>query len=365
MTDNLPIKNDLTFAALEKLGAFEITEYTENIDLSDERRYKKLDMNSVDKSAWNMLISQLPGFTSAMTLSHCYRAVFPAGLPHTLIKLKQSGYGGMVKGFEGKFAGAASLYPLQAQAALTSIFSVMSVAVGQHYLTEISGELKLINMKMDKILDFLYGDKKAELIAEIDFLRYAYNNYISVMANEPQRLATITNLQCTKKVAMKNIEFYISDLEATEQAEAKNYDSFTEIANKVFQIKESLDMAVQLLVMGSLMEVYYSQNYDSKYLKSVKDETLWFIERYNTRLISTLNRLNGRNDGYSKPNALNKLIKIDTAPLGARIAELIGMINIGEGSPLRKLVTASIDNISSATEYYIDSNYSVYMPVNP
>lgn len=365
MSNSISIKDDPTFAALKELGAFELTEYTENIDLSDKHCYNKLEISSIDKSSWNMLISQLPGFASTVTLSHCYRAVFPTGLHHTLIRLKQGGFGGMIKSADGKFVGAASLYPLQMQAALTGMFSVISVAVGQHYLTEISSELKLINMKMDKILDFLYGDKKAELMSEIDFMRYAYNNYTSIMSNEQQRLATITNLQNSKKVAMKNIEFYISDLESTERTEAKNYDSFKDIADKVFQIKESLDMSIQLLVTSSLMEVYYSQNYDKEYLASVKDETLWFIERYNTRVISTLNRLNGRNDGFNKPNALNKLSKVDAAPLGAQITETISMLNIGEGSPLRKLVTSSIDNISSATEYYIDSDYSVYIPITP
>lgn len=361
MSDNTSINNDPTFANLEKLGVFEITDCSREVDLSNEHRYKRLEMNPVAKLSWNMLINQLPALTSAVTMHDAYKVVFPLGLPHTLTQLNQGGFGSMIKWADGKFAGTASLHPLQIQTALTGIFSIMSIAVGQHYLTDISSKLKLINMKMDKILDFLYGDKKAELISEIDFIRYAYNNYNSIMTNEQQRLATITNLQNAKKVAMKNIEFYISDLESTERTDAKNYDSFKDTANNVFLIKESLDMAIQLLVTSSLMEVHYSQNYNVEYLRSVKDETLWFIERYNTRVISTLNRLNGRNDGYNKPGLLDKFAKVDTARLGTQITEIISTFKTGEESPMRKLVTASITNLSAATEFYIDKNYNVYI----
>ena len=61
-------------------------------------------------------------------------------------------------------------------------------------------------------MDFLYGDKKAELMSEISFTKYAFENYASIMAHEAQRAATITSLQSAKKVAMNDIEFYIHDL---------------------------------------------------------------------------------------------------------------------------------------------------------
>ena len=70
-----------------------------------------------------------------------------------------------------------------------------------------------MRMNLDKILEFLYGDKKAELMAEISFVKYAYQNYNSIMSHESQRTATIASIQEAKKVAMKDIEFYMNDLD--------------------------------------------------------------------------------------------------------------------------------------------------------
>lgn len=68
---------------------------------------------------------------------------------------------------------------------------------------------------MDKILEFLYGDKKAELLSEVSFIKYAYENYSSIMGHNEQRVATIASLQDAKKVAIKDIEFYMCDLDST------------------------------------------------------------------------------------------------------------------------------------------------------
>ena len=83
----------------------------------------------------------------------------------------------------------------------------MSIASGQYFLAEINKELKTINQNIDNILKFFIWGQKAELLAEVSFAGYAYQNYSSIMEHEQQRLATLTNLQESKKVAMKDIEF--------------------------------------------------------------------------------------------------------------------------------------------------------------
>lgn len=57
----------------------------------------------------------------------------------------------------------------------------MSIASGQYFLSEINNNLSAINQKADKILEFLYGDKKAELMSEVSFVNFAYQNYNSIM----------------------------------------------------------------------------------------------------------------------------------------------------------------------------------------
>ena len=94
----------------------------------------------------------------------------------------------------GKFVGTASFYSLSSQAMILGAFTAMSVASGQYFLKKINSEMRMMKMRLDEILEFLYGDKKAELISEMSFIRYAYQNYSSIMAHDLQRIATIGSL---------------------------------------------------------------------------------------------------------------------------------------------------------------------------
>lgn len=48
-------------------------------------------------------------------------------------------------------------------------------------------------------MKFLTGDKKSELLAEIKFVKYAYDNFPYIMANDKHREATLCNIQFAKK----------------------------------------------------------------------------------------------------------------------------------------------------------------------
>ena len=74
----------------------------------------------------------------------------------------------------------------------------MAFASGQYFITQVNSELQKINQNIDKILEFLYGDKKAELLSEVSFVKYAYENFSSIMAHDEQRVATIASLQNAK-----------------------------------------------------------------------------------------------------------------------------------------------------------------------
>lgn len=52
----------------------------------------------------------------------------------------------------------------------------------------------LVNTKLNLILNFLYEDKRVELMSQIDFVQYAYQNYGSIMAYSEQRMATVYGL---------------------------------------------------------------------------------------------------------------------------------------------------------------------------
>lgn len=205
-------KETADFAAMQEAGSFTITPCKNAVNLSQCR---KLELSSAQKMQINALLQHIPSAMAAGEMSQMYTLTFPKGLPHTLMELKQGGCGTPIIGADGRISGWASLYRATAQAALYGVFTVMAVITGQFFLVQIHRKLKKINSHLEKIEEFLYRDKRAELMAEQSFTRCAYENYPSIMAHEEQRIATISGLQQARKVAMKDVEFYMNDLDHT------------------------------------------------------------------------------------------------------------------------------------------------------
>lgn len=114
----------------------------------------------------------------------------------------------------GHFAGTASLYKVDpASVAAFQMFSVASFATGQYFLADISSKLTEVNRKLDDLLVFLQASKRTELLSELTFVKYALANYSTIMLSEPQRMATISNLQRAKIKAVADMEFYTEQLE--------------------------------------------------------------------------------------------------------------------------------------------------------
>ena len=330
-------------------------------DLEDKSRFSKLEVGPAQKMHLSALMQQVPAALAAGTLAQAYVVRFPEGLPHVLTALKQGGFGSMIQD-GGRFVGSASFHPMQAQAAFLGAFSAMSIVTGQYFLAQINQEMDKMNLKLGRILEFLYGEKKAELTAEIDFTKYAFENYLSIMDNAQQRLASITNLQAAKKVAMKDIEFYMADLDSIVNAHAKGY------VDKAFQIKDSLDLSVQLYVMSSLLEVYYAQNYDSTYLSNLERDLCSYIDKCEKRTLSAFSPLNQQLHGPKPHKAapLGKMSKNNhkdpraVHPRAQEVELLVDSLRSGEESALRKNVKKALRAAQQPSEYYIDGQQNIY-----
>ena len=203
----------------------------------------------------------------------------------------------------------------------------------------------MMKLNIDKILEFLYGDKKAELMAEVSFVKYAYQNFSSIMKFDVQRIATIGSLQSAKKVAMKDIEFYMSDLEST--ANSKGSGDIVSLVNRAFQIKESLELSMQLYGMSSILETYYAQNRELVYLEHIEAEVISYIDKCEKRMLSSFSILGKRISDYS-----GKLYK-DGQPKA-----VTGEIGVGENITVSISVTNGngyITDVYESANYYFSS----------
>lgn len=354
-------KNEMTdaqiFEVMEAASAFQIEPCDGMVDLENPSRFTKMELSSGQKMQISAFLQQTPQVLAAGTLANVYMVTFPEGLPHTLTALKQGGYGSMIRA-NGQIAGSASFYPVATQAAALGAFSAMSAVTGQYFLTQINSELKIVNQKLDEILGFLYGEKKAELMAEISFVKYAHNNFSTIMMHEDQRVATIGSLQAAKKVAMKDIEFYLSDLDATAKRKAKDYDDLQDLMDKALRITDSIEMSRQLYVVSSLLELYYSQNYENEYIGYIEADMISFINKCDSRILSGLSTFQGKLTDY-KAKPLEKTD--DRQKRIDKITIEVEPYKDGNDSPIRKALESSLEALHKKAKYYVDSKGSVFI----
>lgn len=354
---SLPTPEMETFHTMQKQGNFILTPCEGIFDFDDKSRFTKLHLSPEHSIQISALMQQTPNLLASGALANAYTVKFPEGLPHTLTALKQGGFAAMIRGESGRFVGSASFYPMAMQAALMGAFTAMSIASSQYFLAQINNQMRMMNLKIDEILEFLYGDKKAELLSEMSFLQYAYQNYESIMSHDIQRTATVVSLQGAKKVAMKDIEFYISDLDAAVSRRPKDYEELQQHVDKALQIRESLSLSQQLYVMSSMMEVFYSQNLDSAYLDCLEHSMLAYIDKCDKRMLGSFSKLDGQVNAY-KPKPMEK---VDKTEAEKKIHTVVDGLNNGEESKLRKSVRASLHSMDQSAEYYLAPNGNVYV----
>jgi len=287
-------EEQILFQQLQNQKGFKIKPCEKHVNFSNHEQFRELNLTVDQKLQISELLQHIPAMTAAGAMANAYTVNFPQGLPHTLMALKQGGFGSSIIS-DGKIVGAASFYPMLGQAAILGIFTAMSIATGQFFLARINKELQKINQKLDEIMKFLYGDKKAELLSEVSFIKYACDNYVSIMEHESQRTATIVSIQEARKVAMKDIEFYMNDLEQKIESGKKQNFKFLDslIDHEVKQAEENLDLSLQLYFISNVMEVYYAQNFEENYICNLEKDIKFYIKICNNQIHSLYGRLQG------------------------------------------------------------------------
>lgn len=301
-------ENNQSLDSLQELANFEFHEISDPIDIENKNKYSKLPLDAAQIDFIQQYVPQLSNANLLNSLSkkQLFSLKFPDGVVPSLKSLMQYADGGYdtTTILKNKFWKHAHLFKedlsgLKDVAWMTSIFSLVSFATGQYFLAEINSKLDKISQSVDNILSFLYGDKKAELLSEISFIQYAQNCYSSIMQHEEQRIATITGIQNAKKVAVKDIEFYLNDLEAAVSSANSASPSGTSMA-KTVQTKrliQSLELALQLYTICCILEVYYSQNFDKHYLNYVIDTASQYVDAYKEKIRNAALKLTSRATG--------------------------------------------------------------------
>lgn len=176
------------------------------------------------------------------------------------------------------------------------------------------------------------------------------------MEHDEQRIATIQSLQEARKTAVKDVEFYLTDLYST--VYGKGDSDIEALVSKAFRIRDCLELSIQLYVTGNVLEVYYSQNYDSAYLKYLESDVVTYISKVEKQILESLAMLRARVDGYNPKLPGKKIVK---QPLLEKIDAATEDLRIGEESRLKKEFRRALHSSERASEYCITADGNVYL----
>jgi len=346
-------KEQAFLQSLQKQHGFEIVP----CQSIDKKGFEELKLTSEQKMQVSGLLQQVPAAAATVAMTGAYTVKFPKGLPHTLMTLKKGGFSSQIVDMAGKkrILGSASFYPMTAQAAVFGVFTAMSIATGQFFLVQINKELRMINQKLDEILKYLYEEKKAELLSEIFFVRYACDNYDSIMSDEAQRMATIGSIQQARKIAMKDMEFYIKQLDNKIDTGVKqNFDGLVKFMNdEIISNIENLEMSLQLYCMSSLMEVYYARNFENSYIQYVENNIKSYADSCNNKERFIFGKL----DGYFD-KSVSRAQETKRLECKRELRNWISSID-NKKDDMERLY-AILQSTNQSAEYYIEPDGRVY-----
>ena len=154
---------------------------------------------------------------------------------------------------------------------------------------------------------------------------------------------------------MKDIEFYLGDLNSIIVSKG-GADTETTI-EKAFQIKESIEMAMQLYGVSSLLEIYYSRNFDSDYIDFVEKDISIYIDKCEKQMLSHFSALKILFDKMKGP--LFK--KFDKTANNKKIEDFVELLNRGGDSELKKLLRTSLNSITKKSEYVVTRDGDVFL----
>ena len=109
--------------------------------------------------------------------------------------------------------------------------------------------------------------------------------------------------------------------------------------------------------MGSVMEVYFSQNQDVEYLQAVEKDIFSYIDKCDKRMLGSFSILKDRLDNYK----IKPMEKVNKTPYEDRIESVIDALHDGEENSMRKAVRMMLNAGDSQTEFYLSGEGDIYI----
>ena len=167
---------------------------------------------------------------------------------------------------------------------------------------------------------------------------------------------------------MQDVEFYLSDLHsAVSVANGKEFPNRVQemkrIVSKALQSSECLDLSIQLYMTANLLEIYYSQNYDPKYLRYVEGDVGSYISRCEKQMIGDFNALKTSLDTQWRKKADWDKEKEEIRTLIQQVEQKLEPLMNDKGNELKAKLGKALHSLEKETECCIGADGTVYLKV--
>ena len=218
-----------------------------------------------------------------------FRISLPDGLHLAASKLTPGTYRGIgLSNATNQVAGSAELIknnaalsiPQAPQIAL-GVFSALSLATGQYFMTQINGKLETITDGIDRIEQFLENSRRSELTAACQELseQTARIEYISSEHDASEIVTHLNNIRMAVRKHIPHYQAQIHELTADMQAKDKAEDIDRKIQMVATYLQE-YRYAVQIVAMTKVLELRIKNVMDPEPMAMYRQEIAECIEQY-------------------------------------------------------------------------------------
>lgn len=166
---------------------------------------------------------------------------------------------------------------------VNGVFSAASMATGQYFMSQINSNIRDMRDMIADMQQFLEDDKRSELQAAEEFMNQCRRDYYSIMSNDNQRQATITNIQRIKQEALAGVFFYKKQASQLKNKVNKDKDDKDTVKKNLKRVAQHLSeywYSLYLYCYAVTMEVAFTKNTDRAYLNNMCGDISQMTEQF-------------------------------------------------------------------------------------
>lgn len=326
--------------------------------------YRKMAANEVAKAS--MVLQYIPQLAALAANNNAFNnafmqatnGMFKVKIPdgtHLGKSMKTPGaHRAMIfKDYGNKFVGNAELFPFDGALYINSapnialaVFSAISMATGQYFMTQINSKLESITSGIDRIEQFLDDSRRSELIAACQELneQKARVKYIS---SENDASDIITHLNDIRMSARKHIPHYKMQIHVLIEGMNES-DKESDVDKKIKTLTMYLQeyrYATQIAAMTKLVELSIKNVTDPEQMSLYRNEIAECIEQYKADYIAgeqACKEYLDKNDSLNGKTMVQTLAQNVASSLGAAVDFAMSMF--GNKAEIQKTVNSSFDS---------------------